>query len=222
VHDESTLNTLSILSIIIIVILMPKSASGTYATVSIDLPVPTGHEDAAEPARQALQSLAPFVVERTIEQQGAVLRGVLDKIIETTPLRALDAERSALEQRAIAAVFSGAEWLTAEQVGRLRDPGAKNPHGAVNRWRTEGKLFALPKGGVLYYPRYAFDEVMEPRPVLAQVIALLHHYSPYRVASWFESTNGHLGGRRPREALAADAQAVIAAARAHAAGPVHG
>jgi hypothetical protein len=201
---------------------MTKPLSNRSATVSIELPVPAGHEDAAEPARQTLQALAPFVVERTIAQQGEVLRSVLDRIIETTPLRTLDAERTALEQRAIAAVFSGAEWLSAEQIGRLRDPQAKNPHGAVSRWRSEGRLFALPKGGVLYYPRYAFDEVLEPHPALARIITLLHGYSPFRLASWFESSNGYLGGHRPRETLAADPDAVIAAAQAHAAGPVHG
>lgn len=150
------------------------------------------------------------------------MRGVLDKIIETTPLRGLDAERAALEQRAIAAVFSGSEWLTAEQVGRLRDPEAKNLHGAVNRWRAEGKLFALPKAGLSYYPRYAFDEAMEPLTVMARVLAELRGWSAYRVASWFESTNGFLRGRRPRTVLATDPQAVIAAARAHARGPMHG
>jgi hypothetical protein len=201
---------------------MSKPLSNRPATVSIELPVPAGHEDAAEPARQTLQALAPFVVERTIAQQGEVLRSVLDRIIEATPLRTLDAERTALEQRAIAAVFSGAEWLSAEQIGRLRDPQTKNPHGAVSRWRSEGRLFALPKGGMLYYPRYGFDEVLEPRPALARVIALLHGYSAFRLASWFESNNGYLGGRRPREVLAPDPDAVIAAAKAHAAGPVHG
>lgn len=216
------MSVLSALTLRVLLSLMAKSSPGHTATVSIDLSVPLGHEDAAEPARRALQLLAPFVVGRTIEQQAAVMRGVLEKIIETTPLRALDAERAALEQRAIAAVFSGSEWLSAEQVGRLRDPEAKNPHGAVNRWRSEGKLFALPRGGMSYYPRYAFDEAMEPRTVVARVLAELRGRSPYRIASWFESTNGFLGGRRPREMLATDPEAVVAASRAHARGPVHG
>jgi hypothetical protein len=210
---------------------MPKSAStarhvaepsAAYATVRIDLPVPPGRPDAAEAARAALQSLAPFVVDRTVEQQREVLRGVVDRIIESTPLRPVDAQRAALEQRAIEAVFSGTEWLTAEQAGRLRDPAARNPHAAVGRWRAQGKLFAIPKGGVLYVPRYAFDEGFEPQPVVAEVLAALAGLSPYRVASWFESVNGRLGGRRPRELVATDPAAVLQAARAHAVGAVHG
>ena len=146
----------------------------------------------------------------------------MDGIIAGTPIRSLDAVRAALEQRAIAAVFAGTEWLTADQIGRLRDPAAKNPHGTANRWRAEGKVFALTKGGILYYPRYAFDEVLDPHAAVAAVLSLLAGYSSYRVASWFESTNSHLGGARPRNGLAGKPQAVIAAARDHIVAPAHG
>ena len=139
-----------------------------------------------------------------------------------TPIRGLDATRAALEQRAIRAVFSGTEWLTAEQIGRLRDPDAKNPHGTANRWRAEGRVFALTKAGVLYHPRYAFDELLDPHPVVAQVLATLAGYSPYRVASWFESSNGHLGGARPRERVLVDAPGVLAAAARHVRAAEHG
>jgi hypothetical protein len=58
--------------------------------------------------------------------------------------------------------------------------------------------------------------------VVAQVMQVLTGYSPYRLASWFESTQGALGGRRPRELLDSDPAAVLAAARRHADGPLHG
>jgi hypothetical protein len=190
--------------------------------VAVDVVLSLGREDAAEPVRQALQAIAPFVAAGTVAQQDAVFRNVVDGIIAATPIRSLDAARAALEQRAIAAIFAGTEWLTADQVGRLRDPDAKNPHGTANRWRSEGKVFALTKGGVLYYPRYAFDEVLDPYPAVAEVLSALAGYSPYRVASWFESTNSHLGGARPRERLARDPLAVIATALEHVAGPAHG
>jgi len=196
------------------------------AHVRVDIRLHAGREDSLEPIRQTLQAIAPFVAASTAQRQDAVFRGVVDRIIEATPIRPLDAARAALEQRAIAALFSGTEWLTAEQIGRLRDPDARNPHGTANRWRSEGKVFALTKGGTLYYPRYAFDETLDPRRVVADVMAVLGAgaggTSPYRLASWFESTCSPLDGRRPREVLATDPAAVLAAAHAHAAGPVHG
>ena len=191
--------------------------------VLVDIAPTAGREDAAEPVRQVLQAIAPFVTNATVTQQDAVFRGVVDSIIASTPIRSLDAVRAALEQRAISAIFSGAEWLTADQVGRLRDPDARNPHGTANRWRTEGKVFALTKGGVLYYPRYVFDEVFDPRPVVAQVLAVLAGYSPYRLAAWFESTNSYLGAAaRPRDVLGTLPEAVLSAAHDHVTGPLHG
>lgn len=86
----------------------------------------------------------------------------------------------------------------------------------------QGKVFALTRGGVLYYPRYAFDEVLDPRPVVGEVLSVLARCSPYRLASWFESTNSCLGGGRPRERLSREPEAVVAAARDHRIGPTHG
>ena len=192
------------------------------ARLSVQLPLPPGREDAAEPLRQTLQAIVPFVAAGTLAQQDQVFRNVVDGIIAATPIRGLDAARAALEQRAIHAVFSGTEWLTAEQIGRLRDPEAKNPPDTANRWRTEGRVFALTKAGVLYHPRYAFDELLDPHPVVAQVLAALAGYSPYRLVSWFESSNGHLGGARPRERVLVDAPGVLAAAARHVRAAEHG
>jgi hypothetical protein len=47
-------------------------------------------------------------------------------------------------------------------------------------------------------------------------------YQPFRIASWFESTNSMLRGKRPREVLASDPAVVVAAAKDHIVGAVHG
>lgn len=201
----------------------PRHAAPASARVEVAVPLPApGREDAVEPIRQVLEAIAPFVAEATVTRQDTVFKDVVDRIVEATPMRRLDATRAALEQRAIAALFAGTEWLTAEQIGRLRDPAARNPHASANRWRAERKVFALTKGGVLYYPRYAFDEGLDPLPAVAAVMAVFEGRSPYRLAAWFESTNGALGGRRPRECVAAEPEAVQRAARRDAGSPLHG
>lgn len=189
--------------------------------IEVDLPFGSAAA-AAEPVRQALQALAPFVVASTAARQDAVMRGVVEAIVAATPIRELDAQRAALEQKAVAALFAGTPWLTAEQIGRLRDPKARNPHSAANRWRSEGKIFSVTRSGVQYFPRYALDETLEPRPVVNQVLSELAALSPFRLASWFESTNSTLGGKRPREVLGEQPQQVLAAAQAHMLGALHG
>ncbi len=170
----------------------------------------------------ALEAIAPIVAQRTAEHSDKALRSIVDAIVETTPLRRLDMKQAAMVQRGVEAIFSGAEWLSAEQIGRLRDPAARNPHGAANRWRADGRIFAITKGGVLYYPRYALDDAFEPLPAVAKILQVLEGFSPYRVAGWFESTNSMLGGRRPRELLAGRAAAVVEAAKDQVLGAVHG
>ena len=161
----------------------------------------------AEPLRQTLRAIAPFAATGALAQQDTVFRNVVDGIIAATPIRGLHAARAAPGQRAINAVLSGTEWLTAEQIGRLCDPDAKNPHGKANRWRAEGRVLALTKAGVLYHPSYAYSELLDPHPVVAQVLTTLAGYAPSRVASWFESGNDHLGGGRARPSASVDSGA---------------
>jgi hypothetical protein len=198
------------------------AAVKTTQPITIEVPLRAGREDAASSVKQVLEAIAPFVADATVAHQDDTFREIVDKIVEATPIRRLDTMRAALEQRTIAAVFDGTEWLSAEQVGRLRDPDARNPHGTANRWRSERKVFALSKNGIQWFPRYAFDESLDPRPVIARVIEIFDGYSAFRVAAWFDSANGHLGGRRPRDVLQGDPDAVINAAREHIRGPVHG
>ena len=201
-----------------------RLAAAPVASVSIEVPLAPGRRDAdtVEAIRRNLQALAPLVADRTIESGDAAFRAIVDRIIEATPIRPLDAARAALERRAIDAIFAGTEWLTAEQIGRHRNPDAVNPHAVANRWAAEGKVFGLSKGGTMHYPRYAFDEAFDPLPVIRRVLAALAGFSPWRIASWLESTNAHLGGTRPRDRLVQDPEGVTRAARAQALGPVHG
>ncbi|HSI59924.1 MAG TPA: hypothetical protein VLA16_20370 [Ideonella sp.] len=146
----------------------------------------------------------------------------LQAIVDATPVRQVSATRSQLERRAIEAVLQGTEWLSALEAGRRHNPDAVNPHAAVSRWQQAGKVFAIERAGQRLYPAYVFDELGQPQPAVEQILRVLSGYSPFRVASWFESTSSALGGRRPRELLASDPAAVIAAARDHVLGPVHG
>lgn len=127
-----------------------------------------------------------------------------------------------LQQRAVSAVLNGTVWLTPTVVGARVDPKAANKHALASRLLKEGRVFAIERGGHNEFPSYAFDSQGNPIPAMREVLGILAGYSPFRLTSWFESTSSQLGGRRPREVLATDPESVIAAARAHLTGPVHG
>src|SRR5438132_7957126 len=95
-------------------------------------------------------------------------------------------------------VSSGTRWLTCEQIDELRGTVRREPCIVVAPMAHSGRMFAIAQGGVDCYPRYGM-ETWGPLVVIATVLRIFDGYAPTRVVAWFESTNGYLGGRRPRE-----------------------
>lgn len=143
-------------------------------------------------------------------------------LIEETPIRGLDQVKDKLRRRGVEAVLSGTEWLKAKEVGERAAPLAENKHSQVSRWQKAGKIFAIERAGVKYYPNYIFDALGNPIPEVAEVLKSFEGYTPIRVASWFESTSSAAGGKRPRELLSNEPKSVIELARKHVEGALHG
>ena len=146
----------------------------------------------------------------------------LEQLIETAyPLIAgrpapatLDQARRNAEIRA--AFERDHEMLTAEQVHVLCGSSAGNRAALAARWRSEGKIFGIPRQRRRLFPRFQFDEERgRPKAVIAATLAALGDtVGPWQTAIWFTSENGWLNGRRPVDVLDRDPDAVVDAARA--------
>ncbi|SAL51219.1 hypothetical protein AWB72_05413 [Caballeronia concitans] len=143
-------------------------------------------------------------------------------LIDASPVALLEPSRAEMEKRVVDAVLNNTKWLTAEMIGRRDDSNASSVLDATRRWKKAGKIFSIERAGQTLYPLYVFDELGNPIPEVAKVLKIFKGYRPFRVASWFESTNALLRGKRPRELLGSDPAAVVEAARDHVVGPVHG
>jgi hypothetical protein len=79
-------------------------------------------------------------------------------------------------------------------------------------------------GGVDLYPIYALsrEDGFRPYKEMKQILETLSAKTPWGLAFWFESPNSYLRNRRPREVMGVDRNAVLEAARAEAAGILHG
>ncbi|MEX3856480.1 hypothetical protein AB3X94_20875 [Paraburkholderia sp. BR10923] len=128
--------------------------------------------------------------------------------------------RDGMEAKAAQAVLNGTNWLTAQTVGKRESAGASTE--AADQWQAEGKVFAIEWAGETLYPGYVFDVLGNPIPEMVEILKVFKGYTPLRIASWFESTNSMLHGKRPREVIASAPSAVLEAARDHVAGQVHG
>jgi hypothetical protein len=119
-----------------------------------------------------------------------------------------------LQTQALEAILASTQWLTSEASGPTL--------GQWQNWQQEGRIFIVELGEQTLYPAYLFDGRGDPIPEVAEILKAFEGYRAFRIASWFESTNSLLRGERPREVLSSDPKAVIAAARAHVMGAVHG
>lgn len=89
--------------------------------------------------------------------------------------------------------------------------------GDRDRWRREGKIFAVTDREATYVPSFQFDEKGHPRPAVTQVIQLLGDTtSEWGLALWFAAANGWLDGRRPVDLLTSAPEEVVEAAEREA------
>ena len=122
-------------------------------------------------------------------------------------------------------VLESGDLLTAANVAKVAGLSTSNPSAQPNKWKKEGRIFAVRHRGVDYFPGYALDPSREYRPVegLRRVLAMFRdRKDDWRVAYWFASVNGFLGGKRPQDLLVGEPERVVAAAEDEVAGVLHG
>lgn len=104
-------------------------------------------------------------------------------------------------------LFSGVD------VAALAASTSGNASATASRWKNEGKVFTVGPTGGQRFPGFQFSEDGRPRPVIAQVLAVLgERLSGWELALWFTGSNGWLGGERPVDVLDSDPELVVDAA----------
>ena len=83
--------------------------------------------------------------------------------------------------------------------------------GLSTKWKREGRVFAIQDGEKDLFPTFQFADG-KPLPVIKKILEVLPDYlSPWQTAFWFESGNGWLGGKTPRECLKNESKVIDAA-----------
>ena len=183
---------------------------------SADLP-----QDLKPEVESLLAELAPLIAARIKQKRQTDFRSLLDVLLRGVKLRTLDIIRAQKQAMALEAVLENSEWLTAEEIGERGKFSPSNLAAPANRWKQEGKIFAVPYQGQDRFPRYALDEAFRPLSGLEPVLKLFGPISPWRIAIWCESTNAWLESHRPLELLGTDPEKVLHAARRYR-NSVHG
>jgi hypothetical protein len=183
----------------------------TTLQFSIPLKVNASPRD-AEAFRAAVPEIAAIFLQRHEFRQQERMSEYVDLLLKDVPMRAVDKRVADLQARALARVYQGCEWLTADEVGTLGGHGKANPAAAAHRWKDQGLVFALRRTQKDMYPRYVFSDDFKPLPAVKEILQAFGKTSATRIAAWFESTSSFLNGKRPRELIASDPARVVRAA----------
>lgn len=115
-----------------------------------------------------------------------------------------------LQARALRKVLINSEWLTSSE---LRQRGSNCPGESydLELWRSDRRIFSLHYQGQDLYPRYALDDNYRPLPIMCSLLRKFGLTDPWRIAVWFESSNGWLEHQSPRRRLRSDPVSVLRA-----------
>jgi hypothetical protein len=173
---------------------------------------------AARASIRAEPDAATVSVARLLVAAEWVLRGSMEGLIEAmlpqssvpSPAAVLQARRNAAARETLLQEFGA---LTSSDIAELAGSKASNRAALANRWKQEGRIFAVSHGGATYYPGFQFDEEGRPREAVARAIsALSGKLSDWGLALWWTGANGFLDGARPVDLLPADPGRVTEAA----------
>jgi hypothetical protein len=172
-----------------------------------------------------IRVIAPMIVGELAIREKATLEKLVDVLVPLVPPPEHLLAEARMNAEARTAVFESADWLTAAQLSDIAGFSGQNASAQPNRWKREGKIFALRRNGSDYYPGYALDPDAHyrPTPGLAPVLAVFgDELEDWDIAIWFASANSFLGGAAPKDLLLSAPDNVLAAAKDEMVGVLHG
>lgn len=172
--------------------------------------------------RQAVDRLVAAANEGHRLRIEELVEALLPRIDVPPPAALEQARRQAVVRLRLLRDFGA---YSAEEVSELAGSRAINRSALASRWRREGRILAVPYDNREHYFDFQFDEAGQPRPAMADVLAVLGGWPPWEVALWFVSDNPWLERRRPADLLTEQgcrvARAAAADAAARAGGGTH-
>jgi hypothetical protein len=101
------------------------------------------------------------------------LASLFEEVTSSAPSAAevANLRRNAQARKAFLAEFG---TLTSREVAELAGSSASNRAALANRWKAEGRIFAVEMGGQTLFPAFQFsDDDGQPRPVIAEILEIL-------------------------------------------------
>lgn len=184
-----------------------------------------GNKKLAKAVEEAIQAIAPLVLAAVARREQQALETIVDALVPQVPPPQHLLAEARMNAEARKHVLETADWLTAAQLSEIAGFSGQNASAQPNKWKREGRIFAIRRNGSDYYPGYALDPDSGYRPAkgLAPILALFDgELDAWDVAIWFASVNSFLDGKIPKDLLLGAPDRVLAAAQDEVAGVLHG
>lgn len=176
----------------------PKS-KGAGDTLVLDLILPKGTDPAIlQSVRHGIAQAVHLILstgQTAILEQADQLAGLVSGLIE--PDLSLVEERLDRLQ-SIRTMFHKGEWLTNEILNQLQPDPPSNRSLPASDWKRRGRIFSVSHAGKEYFPRYEFDSLYQPLPVIRDILKAFGPVADsWKLAAWFHFPNGWIAEPGP-------------------------
>ena len=174
---------------------------------------------------ETMRLIAPIIIRKLVDRETAALEKLIDALLPAVALPEHLFVEARMNAEARKVVLQSAEWINATQLSEMAGFVSRNASAQPNKWKRDGRIFAIRHQGADLFPDYALDANRQFRPVqeLAPVLSTFgEQLDGWDIAIWFASVNSFLGGVRPKDVLTSAPERVIKAAQDEIGGVVHG
>lgn len=191
-----------------------KTSTGAVSSYTMQLAFPDTlpNESILESMRAMTAQLPALLVQARTERFNERLRKLAEAYVVDDPL---DDAYLALHEQQLQArerLCKMMPMLDAKHVARFAGHENKNTAQTASRWKSAGRIFSVPVGGIDRYPEFQFAKG-QPKPIIEELIRILNPKTDWDLAFWFASSNAWLDAASPVSLVDDEPERVLAAAR---------
>lgn len=148
-----------------------------------------------------MRSLPRLASARRDELSEQNIRQLVDILLGDIPRAEVDADIEMDNAEIRAAYLRETKLLSGAAVRAASSLAPKNKSEPASRWKREGKIFAIRRGGADLYPAFQFADGSPHSSIKVILEALPENLTAWQIALWFASGNGWLDGAAPQDCL---------------------
>jgi hypothetical protein len=158
-------------------------------TVRIPRDLPVGISQSLEESlTKAVEILAQSNAFQSISQSADDIARIVVTQIRPSGIMLVD---RITQMTTVRTVFEQSDWLTGEEINKLQKKPPPKHSLPASDWKRRGRIFSVSYDGKEYYPRYQFDAMYQPLPIISDILKSFGECADaWSLATWFHFPNG--------------------------------